>query len=55
VLGALNLAVEAVPWPSLLAMAAAATALEQVAIYGLDNLTVPVGVAWLWHQLSHGL
>lgn len=54
VLAALNLTVQAVPWPALVAMAAAATALEQLALYGLDNLTVPVAVAWLWQQLSSG-
>jgi phytol kinase len=32
----------------LLGMAGAATALEQVAVLGLDNLTVPLAVAALW-------
>lgn len=55
VLVALNLAVQAVPWPALLGLAAAATALEQLAPYGIDNLSVPLAVAWLWHQLSSSL
>lgn len=40
------------PWSALLAIAGAATLLEQIAILGVDNLTVPLGVAWLWQQLS---
>jgi phytol kinase len=32
------------PW-----LALVAAALEQVALLGLDNLTVPRGVALLWH------
>ncbi len=39
-------------WPTLVSIAAAATALEQVGIGGIDNLSVPLGVAWLWQQLS---
>jgi len=36
------------------AVALIATALEQVAVMGLDNLSVPVGVSWLWSQLGNG-
>lgn len=36
-------------WPLLLWIAATATLLEQIAIGGLDNLSVPLAVAWLWH------
>ena len=36
----------------LVAIAAAAVLLEQVAVAGVDNLTVPLGVAALWHQLA---
>jgi dolichol kinase len=32
----------------LLVIALAATALEQVAWLGIDNLTVPIVSAWLW-------
>jgi phytol kinase len=35
-------------WPALLLIALAATLLEQLAVAGLDNLSVPLGVAWLW-------
>jgi phytol kinase len=49
---ALGLDLAAPAWPSLLAIATTATLLEQVAIGGIDNLSVPLGVAWLWHQLS---
>lgn len=49
---ALGLEQAAPPWPSLVAIAAAATLLEQVAIGGIDNLSVPLGVAWLWQQFS---
>ncbi|MBE9172600.1 dolichol kinase [Cyanobium sp. LEGE 06143] len=41
--------------PSLLwvlPIALAATALEQVGVAGIDNLTVPLGVAWLWQALG---
>ena len=38
--------------PALLAIAGAATLLEQIALAGLDNLSVPLAVAWLWQQLS---
>lgn len=54
VLAVLNLAVASLSWPALLGLAAAATALEQMAVYGIDNLTVPLAVAWLWHQCSAG-
>jgi phytol kinase len=36
--------------PALLLLALTATALEQVALLGLDNLTVPLAVALLWVQ-----
>ncbi|MEO1002150.1 MAG: dolichol kinase [Cyanobacteria bacterium J06638_7] len=49
---ALGLEAAAPAWPALVAIAAAATLLEQVAIGGVDNLSVPLGVAWLWQQLS---
>ncbi|MFO8239294.1 MAG: dolichol kinase [Prochlorococcaceae cyanobacterium] len=49
---ALGLDLAAPAWPSLLAIATTATLLEQVAFGGIDNLSVPLGVAWLWHQLS---
>lgn len=39
-------------WPLLLGIAATATLLEQLAIGGIDNLSVPLGVAWLWQQWS---
>jgi len=35
------------------AVALIATALEQVAVMGLDNLSVPVSVSWLWSQLGN--
>jgi phytol kinase len=38
--------------PALVAIAIGAALLEQVAIAGLDNLSVPLAVAWLWQQLS---
>lgn len=38
-------------WGLLLLLALVATALEQVALLGLDNLTVPLGVALLWSWL----
>ncbi|MEB3241371.1 MAG: dolichol kinase [Synechococcus sp.] len=41
-----------VPWPSLLAIAGAATALEQLSWGGLDNLSVPLGVALLGFKLG---
>jgi phytol kinase len=52
VLGGLTLAVGGPSWPQLLAIAAAATLLEQLAVGGIDNLTVPLGVAWLWQRCS---
>ena len=33
---------------TMVGIASVATVLEQVAIGGVDNLTVPIGVAWLW-------
>jgi phytol kinase len=54
VLSGLSLAVGGPAWPQLLAIAVAATLLEQLAVVGIDNLTVPLGVAWLWQQ-SGGL
>jgi len=36
----------------LLAIAAVATALEQCAVLGIDNLSVPISVGWLWQALS---
>lgn len=50
VLSGLSLAVGGPAWPQLLAIAMAATLLEQLAVAGIDNLTVPLGVAWLWQQ-----
>jgi phytol kinase len=50
VLSSLSLAVGGPAWPQLLAIAVAATLLEQLAVAGIDNLTVPLGVAWLWQQ-----
>ena len=29
-----------------------ATALEQCAVLGIDNLSVPITVGWLWQALS---
>ena len=40
--------------PALLATAAIATALEQVALLGIDNLTVPITTGWLWQLWSSG-
>jgi phytol kinase len=39
-------------WPALLLIAAAATALEQLSGYGIDNLSVPLATALLWQLLS---
>ncbi|MFM8605464.1 MAG: diacylglycerol/polyprenol kinase family protein [Cyanobium sp.] len=39
-------------WPALLVIAAAATTLEQLSGYGIDNLSVPLATALLWQQLS---
>jgi len=50
VLSGLSLAVGGPAWPQLLAIAMAAALLEQLAVAGIDNLTVPLGVAWLWQQ-----
>ncbi|MFM7548416.1 MAG: dolichol kinase [Cyanobacteriota bacterium] len=44
----------AAPSPvALLAVAVAAVLLEQGAVLGLDNFTVPVAVGWLWSTLAH--
>jgi phytol kinase len=43
----LRLSLPDLSWPPLLATAVAATALEQISWGGLDNLTVPLGSAWL--------
>jgi phytol kinase len=47
-----GLDVAAPPWPAVVAIAMAATLLEQVAVGGIDNLSVPLGVAWLWQRFS---
>jgi phytol kinase len=47
--GANDLAVAA---PALLLITLVATLLEQIAVAGLDNFTVPVAVGLLWSQLS---
>lgn len=39
------------PW-ALLAITAAAVLLEQGAVLGIDNFTVPVAVGWLWSSLA---
>lgn len=39
-------------WPLLLLLALLATALEQIALLGVDNLTVPLAVALLWALFS---
>ncbi|MEI6616868.1 MAG: dolichol kinase [Cyanobium sp. ELA507] len=42
-----------VPTPAaLVGIALAAALLEQVGIGGLDNLSVPLAVAWMWSQLT---
>lgn len=46
------LAPSAPGWPVLALLALIATALEQIALLGLDNLTVPLAVALLWRLLS---
>ena len=38
--------------PALLAISATAVVLEQVAVGGLDNFTVPLAAGWLWQRLS---
>lgn len=38
-------------WRSLVAIALLATALEQLALLGIDNLSVPLAVAWGWIAL----
>ena len=40
------------PALDLLAITAAAVLLEQCAVLGLDNFTVPVAVGWLWSSLA---
>jgi len=40
------------PPAAVVGIALAAGLLEQVAIGGLDNLTVPLAVAWLWSRLT---
>lgn len=42
------LGLPAPPWPGLLAIAAVAVVLEQLAVAGIDNFSVPMGVALLW-------
>jgi dolichol kinase len=39
-------------WLTLLAITAVAVLLEQVAVGGLDNFTVPLAAGWLWQRLS---
>jgi dolichol kinase len=36
----------------LLMITAAAVLLEQAAVLGVDNFTVPLAAGWLWAQLS---
>ena len=43
----LTLLLKGLSWPALIALSGAATLLEQLSWGGLDNLTVPLGVAWL--------
>ena len=43
----LTLLLKGLSWPALIALGGAATLLEQLSWGGLDNLTVPLGVAWL--------
>jgi phytol kinase len=50
---ALDLSVPAPTLPALLVITAAAVSLEQVAVLGLDNFTVPVAVGCLWSTLAH--
>ncbi|MDA1246744.1 MAG: dolichol kinase [Cyanobacteria bacterium] len=38
--------------PALLAISATAVVLEQLAVGGLDNFTVPLAAGWLWQRLS---
>ena len=38
--------------PELLTLALAAVLLEQIAVLGLDNFTVPIGIGLLWQLLS---
>ena len=38
--------------PALLAISSTAVVLEQLAVGGLDNFTVPLAAGWLWQRLS---
>jgi len=51
-LSGLSLAVGGPSWPQLLMITTAATLLEQLAVGGIDNLSVPLGVAWLWQRCA---
>ncbi len=48
----LTLGLPAPPAEALLAIAASAVVLEQCAVVGLDNFTVPLAVGWLWSTLA---
>ena len=48
VLGGIAIVGPGKPWATVVGMALVATALEQVAWLGLDNLTVPIVSGWLW-------
>jgi phytol kinase len=37
---------------SIVAIVSIATVLEQFSLLGIDNFTVPIGVAWLWDTLA---
>ncbi|MEB3307309.1 MAG: dolichol kinase [Cyanobacteriota bacterium] len=39
--------------PALVGITAAAVSLEQVAVLGIDNFTVPMAVGCLWNSLAH--
>jgi len=41
--------------PGLLAITLAAVLLEQAAVVGIDNFSVPVVSGWLWHSLSQAV
>ena len=49
---ALSQGMAAPPAEALLAITAAAVLLEQCAVIGLDNFTVPMTVGWLWSTLA---
>jgi phytol kinase len=51
-LSGLSLAVGGPSWSQLLMISTAATLLEQLAVGGIDNLSVPLGVAWLWQRCA---